>query len=197
MTIADEHPTRHGSWWTTLPGILTALAAVITATGGLIAILLQAGFFDKTEQPVARAAEAGPSKTDTERDRTGRGGSGEASTASNRLAADVLIGDLRAKRFDGMVITHRDRTVVAVQPAFPQGPFTLTNGQSVGLDRIKTVEPQHDPFSGRVRFTLVNGQQFEGQVTGLSQYIWGANDLGAYKGELTNIQRIDFLRPDE
>lgn len=34
-------PQRPTSWWDTLPGIITAVAALITAIGGLIAILLK------------------------------------------------------------------------------------------------------------------------------------------------------------
>lgn len=40
--MADE-PTRSGSWWATVPGLLTASAAVITAASGLFAILAQNG----------------------------------------------------------------------------------------------------------------------------------------------------------
>lgn len=33
------------SWWQTLPGVLTGIAAVITAVGGVIAVIYQSGFF--------------------------------------------------------------------------------------------------------------------------------------------------------
>lgn len=35
------------SWWQTAPGILTAIAALITATGGFLIVLNQIGCFDK------------------------------------------------------------------------------------------------------------------------------------------------------
>jgi hypothetical protein len=41
--MADEKPT---SWWATLPGLLTAAAAVITAVTGLLLGLGQLGVFD-------------------------------------------------------------------------------------------------------------------------------------------------------
>ena len=37
------------SWWTTLPGLITAVATLLTAVGGLVAILNTAHFFDKTK----------------------------------------------------------------------------------------------------------------------------------------------------
>lgn len=36
------------SWWQTAPGVLTAIAALITATGGFLIVLNQIGCFDKT-----------------------------------------------------------------------------------------------------------------------------------------------------
>lgn len=35
------------SWWQTLPGLLTGIAAVITAVGGVIAVIHQSGLFGK------------------------------------------------------------------------------------------------------------------------------------------------------
>ncbi|MFC0668528.1 hypothetical protein ACFSKY_13535 [Azotobacter chroococcum] len=35
------------SWWQTLPGVLTGIAAVITAVGGMIAVIYQSGFLGK------------------------------------------------------------------------------------------------------------------------------------------------------
>jgi hypothetical protein len=43
--MADEEPTN---WWRTLPGLFTALAAVITAITGLVVGLGQVGLFDRS-----------------------------------------------------------------------------------------------------------------------------------------------------
>ena len=45
------------SWWQTLPGVLTGIAAVITAVGGVVAVIHQSGFFSGE---VAGTAPAGP-----------------------------------------------------------------------------------------------------------------------------------------
>ena len=42
--MATEHEPQ--GWWHTLPGILTAIAAVVTAVGGLLVALKQVGFFE-------------------------------------------------------------------------------------------------------------------------------------------------------
>lgn len=41
-----------GGFWRSLPGILTAAAAIITASAGLVAALSQSGFFGSDEEPV-------------------------------------------------------------------------------------------------------------------------------------------------
>mgnify|MGYP007080234013 CR=1 FL=1 len=44
----EEKKSSVTIWWQTFPGILTAIAALITATGGLMLTLNQVGCFDKT-----------------------------------------------------------------------------------------------------------------------------------------------------
>lgn len=48
--MGDEPKSK--GWWQTLPGILTAIAAIITAVTGLIVALHQAGIFEKPAQTV-------------------------------------------------------------------------------------------------------------------------------------------------
>lgn len=47
--------SEHKSWWVTLPGILTQLAALITALTGLVAALYQTGFIGHRETRPANA----------------------------------------------------------------------------------------------------------------------------------------------
>jgi hypothetical protein len=51
--MAEEKKEEKKSFWETLPGILTALALVITAIGGLATGLANAGFFEKTSSSPA------------------------------------------------------------------------------------------------------------------------------------------------
>ncbi len=45
----DTTPESKG-WWQTLPGLLTAAAAIITAVTGLLVAVHQTGFFDRSPQ---------------------------------------------------------------------------------------------------------------------------------------------------
>src|SRR5438045_2903889 len=48
-----DGPRSH-SFWKSLPGVLTAVAAVVTAIGGIIAVLLQAGLIGGTGKTPAQ-----------------------------------------------------------------------------------------------------------------------------------------------
>jgi len=66
--MAEEQKPQ--KWWQTLPGVLTAIAGLLTATTGLIAILHQTGFFDASGTPTQAPAtnspiEKGPSPQPT------------------------------------------------------------------------------------------------------------------------------------
>lgn len=45
-----------GSWWSSLPGVLTAAGALVTAIVGLLTVLNQAGFIDRTTAPPEKSA---------------------------------------------------------------------------------------------------------------------------------------------
>ena len=59
--MAEENDSKR-SFWTTLPGILTGLAALVTAIGGLVVALNSSGEGENGEAPVSTQ-----SKTDVER----------------------------------------------------------------------------------------------------------------------------------
>lgn len=66
----DSENSKSKSWWTTLPGIITAIAALITATGGLIVILNSTGCLkhepvnpNNINEPVISTKNLNPSKS--------------------------------------------------------------------------------------------------------------------------------------
>jgi hypothetical protein len=57
-TVANQ--PKHDSWWRTLPGVLTAIAATVTALTGLVVALDQSGLFRRGDaDPVAGSAVQG------------------------------------------------------------------------------------------------------------------------------------------
>ena len=52
--MSDDAKPR--SWWNTLPGILTGCAALVTALAGLLAVVVQTGWFGRKDAPPVAAA---------------------------------------------------------------------------------------------------------------------------------------------
>jgi hypothetical protein len=55
FTSADEN--KQG-WWQTLPGVIAAVTATITALAGLVVAVKQTGWFDSKSSPAVSAVEA-------------------------------------------------------------------------------------------------------------------------------------------
>lgn len=201
-------PETGKSWWSTMPGVLTALAGIITAVAGLVAILSQSGLIGANSggKPDATAPAAGlsgePAATATPAalmppgpgavvSSTGANGAA-AATAVARSPAEVLAG-LKARDFKGLAVTNKDGSVIALAPGaeVSGAALPLSNGQSVQFERIVSVEIEQ-PWDGGVTLTLTNGQKL---ATTLNDYnLYGKNDLGPYRELLSNLRRIDFLR---
>ena len=54
--MAENAQTDSKSWWQTLPGVLTALAALVTAVSGLLIAVHQTGWLDRTKLDPAKGA---------------------------------------------------------------------------------------------------------------------------------------------
>ena len=199
----DDPETPGKSWWSTMPGILTALAGIITALGGLVAVLSQTGLIGgKSEdgvsiasKPVEPAAVTAVNAAVPIPDAAviSRGTSGVAvDSAVARSPAEVLAG-LQARDFKGLAVTHKDGSMIALAPGAEVNgaALRLSNGQNVQFERIVSVEIDQ-PWDGSATLTLTNGQKL---ATKLDDYnLYGKNDLGAYRELLSNLQRINFLR---
>jgi hypothetical protein len=64
--MEQENGSKPKGWWHTLPGVLTAAAAVITAITGLIVGLHQAGFFANGQDSQESAARVESQASETE-----------------------------------------------------------------------------------------------------------------------------------
>jgi hypothetical protein len=58
----EEEEDKKQSFWSTVPGLLTALAAIITAIGGLVAVLHEIGIIAPGERPSTAPGIAAPAR---------------------------------------------------------------------------------------------------------------------------------------
>lgn len=175
-------------FWRSVPGVLTVAAGLITAIGGILAILLQVGVIGGDERP-APPAQAPPGSTASvgEPAPEAAGGGGPWSDA-----VAVFTGT------DGTTIQARAETV----------RYCISAGTAVSLDDVQDVPFEQmtslevvradDQFAsgGRadVVIELVDGQRLEGTI-GSGCDFFGFNDLGRVGPFYPQVlRRIDFQR---
>jgi hypothetical protein len=101
-----EEPSKSQTWWQTLPGILTAVAATITAITGLIVALYQAGLLSWATKPLLPAPTTTPSIPTSPSPPVGQASSSEVSTLNmNELeqklrAANIVLSTGNSEDMD-------------------------------------------------------------------------------------------------
>lgn len=196
-TMADE-PSKNGSWWTTVPGLLTAAAAVITAASGLVAVLAQNGIIGRNERAAidatgrAGVAAKGPGAATPEKQTP----AGPAPERQMTLAAAATLRPgpyrtVRVTRRDGTTIDLRDDFMVSIAKKFELG-----GGQSIDftrIARIDVVEVDDLVHPATARVTLNDGKQ----ITGKFDPYWdlkGRNDLGEFYARWPEVRSVEFVR---
>lgn len=180
------------SFWHTAPGVITAVAALITALGGVLAVLVQ-------NDLIGRSGDRG-GELAIEREAPG----------SAALPAEVAApargsppsGSLTPWASADATLTRRDGTGTTVRaPTVGLACATETvefkNGQRVRLDlvrsiRVDAVYMENGSADGVV--TLLDGRELTDPIHTWNCPVTGASDLGPVSIELANIRRIDFHR---
>lgn len=181
-----EEQKKQG-FWTTLPGILTGAAALITASAGLILGLYQYGVF---------GSKQGTANKSTEALRTTQALAPE--TQSNR-EPPASEPNQQGKQEKAVVITAADGTVTTLYAdsfrLYSGGDhLSFHSGQSIPLNRIKTIDVIRvdSEMEVKVRTTLADGRLVEGSIG--PDWVKGSNDLGSFELSVAKLKRIAFPR---
>lgn len=214
--MADE-PVRSGSWWATMPGILTATAAVITAATGLLAILAQNGVLGEknknlvSERSTAAHEAVAPttlsSSSDAVPTATKHAPPGaiplkpatEAASSNSRTSAasGIVSAPLRAVPFTGAVVTMLDGAVVKlrgdVAESYGGGALKTVAGQAIEMQRMRGFELSNwKDLKGDARITLNNGEVIDARLQAYT--LSGRNDLGDFSATFDRIRSVEFIR---
>ena len=178
------------SFWHTAAGVITAVAALITAVGGLLAILVQNGVIgggrDRETQVVAGApggaSTSQPNPGDTAARPTG------ASLVPWAAATATLV------RKDGTSATVKAPTVGL---ACATETLAFKNGQRVPLEHVRSIRfdaiyTENASADGVV--TLLDGRALTDPIHTWNCPVTGATELGPIEVKLADIARIDFRR---
>jgi hypothetical protein len=181
------------SWWQTLPGVLTAVAALITAIAGLLAVLVQTGVLYRRGDP--------PPHLPSDR---------VAFVASSHPGSDtatITITSTAAKSWQDahVMLTGTDgKAIVLRAPSFSacisvNQTLTLNGNQEIPFERMRSVDVlRADPVgtpagTAVVRIVLVDGRALDGRVDATCG-LFGYNDVGRYDVNIQSLKRIEFRR---
>ena len=192
--MADQG--RGPGWWQTLPGIVTAIATLVTAVGGLLVILAQTGMIggtgasrepDTTPRVAADARGSGPASS----------GAPRAGVSSPPHTEDAA---LKPWAQSDVVVTRRDgRTTIVRADTFSNcltgiQTLTLAGGQMVAFDLMRAIDVvESNPISATVVITLLDGRTVEDR-TAANCDLFGYNTLGRFSVLFTDVKRVEFLR---
>jgi hypothetical protein len=191
MAEAQNKP----SFWTTLPGILTGVAALITAVGGLLVAVhygVKSESTDGTPQhnviPGTNSAREG-----SKANQPGEARDGLRSPPPPPIDPHEAIVTLTEN--DGTTLTV-DADSLRWEINGIQREVALSSGQSIPFDKIKTIDVlEVEDFKTTVQVTLTDGRTLKGAVNvprllGFA----GESDIGHVRVEIGRLRQIRFQR---
>jgi hypothetical protein len=179
------------SFWHTLPGFLTAIAALITAVGGLVAVLIQTGVIHTARS----ASDSGPIVVS----------SPPTTPAGDNFPpthGDTPAGARKSWAETEAVITDANGATSVRAPSLSScisvnQTLTLNGSQDIPFERMRGFEVlRADPFGtpagiAILRIRLLDGRAIEGRVDAQCD-IFGYNDLGRYTTSWQSLKRVEF-----
>jgi hypothetical protein len=179
-------------FWQTVPGIITAIAALITAVAGLLAILIQNHVIGSKDEPppTTTAGKQTPAATVGGPPRTGATSAGPPSGSFTPWEQANAV----FTRIDGTSVTVLAATVGI---ACGTQKVILKNGQSIRLDLVRSIDFDviyTDNASATGTVNLLDGREVKGPIHTWNCPIMGQNELGQVTIQLDDIDRIDFQR---
>lgn len=179
------------NFWTTMPGILTGLAALLTAATGLWVAI---GPHDKpaaNEHPAAvtaptplQSSAPGSAPPVSTQQTPAPGAAATGQSAQYPVVLTSRAGDVTRLSAKTFVHNYTDKAI------------ELTSGQTIAFERIKTIDfftVHPDERSIDVKVTLTDGRVVDGALK--KDYAFnGESDLGPFHIFVQDVKQIVFAR---
>lgn len=189
----SESP-KPASWWQTLPGILTALAAIITALSGFVALLFQHGVLGPKSGPKAEAsAQIVPNVA------------ASPVTVKPSSAASVPQAD-QAKRpwaeAEAVLLSREGKTTRVRADSFSNcisanHELALDGDQAIPFEKMASIDvlQADDNFTpnakAKIKVTLLDGAELSGAVAADCD-LFGYNSLGRFTTYYHRLRSVRF-----
>lgn len=181
-------PPRPNSWWQTLPGILTGVAAVVTAVSGLVGLLFQQGVLGRKAEsaaPVAEQAKVQPAPAATQGAPATPAGKSWAEAVASITLRGGQVTRVPASTFRHCISVGED--------------LTLDSGQAVpfekmrGFDVARADAPGTAGGKASLVIHLLDGSELKGTMDAHCD-LFGTNDLGRFSTTFDKLQGVRFER---
>jgi hypothetical protein len=176
------------NFWTTMPGILTGIAALLTAATGLFVAVYSHGDSGSKDHPApALSTTAEPSSS-----------APIAASSPSRPAATQAPANPVAKAT--VTVTSREGEVTKLflktfKHNYTDSAIELTSGQTISFDKIKAIDffSVDNDHHVAVKVTLTDGRTLDGILR--TGYVFvGETDIGSFKISVENLKQIVFER---
>jgi hypothetical protein len=168
-------------FWTTLPGILTGVAALLTALTGLLVVMYPHGVGESKESPGTAV---------------GAGVESPKPATEGRSSAPAA-GATQGKQKPTVLVVGKDGTETRVfrnsfRDSYSGEAIQLKNGQSIPFDKVKSIDflDVHE-YERDLRVTLTDGRVVEGAIMSGEQ-ITGDTDIGPFSISVKSLKQIVF-----
>jgi hypothetical protein len=189
-------PEKKQSFWTTMPGMLTGIAAVLTAVTGLLVVVFPHGLAGSkdgaavvsSKDPAGAAQSASPAVQDVEPPTQSAAGTGSASASAMPKQNQPTVLLIRKDGTETRGFLHGFQDSQSLQT------IALKDGQSIPFDKIKSVDFTQTLGSDQgVKVTLTDGRTLEGDILAGEQ-MTGDTDIGPFSISVVTLKQVVFER---
>ncbi len=200
--------TETKSFWQTVPGVITAVAALVTAVGGLIGILVQSGLFGSGDDQ--RAVATPPSvEASTIVDQTPSSASSPSSGQTPEESPVAQSPEPAGGSPDLVPWTRATATIVradgrrtevrasTVNLSCGAPSVTFASGQTIPLERVRSIAITAvfaSNATADATVTLLDGRRTSDTISTRNCPVQAETDLGPVVVELSDVRRIGFGR---
>jgi len=188
------------SWWSTLPGILTAIAGLITAISGFVVVLYQNDILGskKHDTDSTGVSAIKSSASNSPIDVKSESSSPNSSTPTAPISAVIPWSQAQ------VIITTDSAKITAKADSLRNcisslEELNLTSGQSVPFSKlkvidVKSVDPINNPSAkAALVLMLLDGTKMDDSIEAQCD-IFAYNATGRFSTFWQNISKIEFLR---
>jgi hypothetical protein len=191
---AGDRKANTSGFWTTLPGVLTGVAAIVTAITGLTLGLLQYGVIGSKQAERVKPTTSAPAA---------QGPGTVAPGAQVPLATPAAKPSQTTGQRATVVITASDGTTTTLfaenfrQTAHYDAQLHLRSGQAVAFDKIKSIDvvKLHAEHAD-IRIALVDDSVIDASLGAGSSIhgFGGESELGTFGITVDRVKRVVFRR---